>query len=109
MNTSTLPAPAIASHTPGPWTACSGESKSKYNIECNGVYNDCVPVATLKGPDREANARLISASPTILAALARLVKAVEEHRLAGVTISSLDELCDAEDQARAAIAKATAL
>jgi hypothetical protein len=55
---------------------------------------------------REANAKLIAATPALLCALERLALAVAEHRLAGITVSSLDELCEAEDQAREAIAAA---
>lgn len=48
---------------------------------------------------------LLCAAPDLLAALERLANAVTAHRQA-ITIRALDELCDAEDNARDQIAKA---
>ena len=62
-----------ATHTPGPWLPCSGDAGRIINIEVNGPHNDCLPVATLRGPDRKANARLIAAAPELLAALQHLL------------------------------------
>ncbi len=58
-----------ASHTPGPWVPCPGLAGSRFRIETMRVNNDCEPVAECKGPDREANARLIAAAPELLEAL----------------------------------------
>lgn len=98
-----------ATHTPGPW---------RVEQETTGIWGACdpsdnstrgmgYPIAECRttpsgrwasGPDydeAEANARLIAAAPDLLAAL--------EHILAGAL--SLPRF--AEDEARAAIAKAT--
>ena len=56
-------------HTPGPWASCSGLAGQRFRIECKGVHNDSDPVATLTGPDRAANARLIAQAPRLLSAL----------------------------------------
>lgn len=48
-------------YTPGPWFSCPGNAKRHFKIECNGSDNDLEPVATLTGPDREANAQGIAA------------------------------------------------
>ena len=55
-----------AQHTPGPWFSCSGNAKNFYRIEARRG-NDDMAIAELKGPDREANARLIAAAPELLA------------------------------------------
>jgi hypothetical protein len=46
-------------HTTGKWVACSGNNREKFNIETTGTGNDLLPIATLIGCDREANAAFI--------------------------------------------------
>jgi hypothetical protein len=48
-------------HTPGPW-------KNDEDIVDSCEGNDEQPIAVCKGPDAIANARLIAASPDLLAA-----------------------------------------
>jgi hypothetical protein len=101
----------MESHTPGPWEIrrqrewCSEETYAQVwtprGLLCNGV--SCIP-----GEDREANARLIAASPDLLGALVRLATAVAEaiecddpSALGAIVAGPMDD-------ARAAIAKAGA-
>lgn len=88
-----------AAHRPGPWTV--GGNEHGYVRQYGGpaiyaVDGHFMVAETLRGDGREkANARLIAAAPEMLAAL--------KHILAGAL--SLPRF--AEDEARAAIAKAT--
>lgn len=78
--------------TPGPWQACNGNARTICNIECKGTHNDCLPVATLKGPDHEANSKAVSALPECLAALEKIVAAIgwaERHGFA-----KIHDVCD---------------
>jgi len=99
-----------ATHTPGDWIACPGnkDGKRHIRIETRGEENGLEPVATLTGPDREANAALIAAAPDLLAALEALFEhcaMVHKHWGDGC---NRDQAAAAEKAARAAIAKATA-
>ena len=87
-------------HTPGPWVACPGNARQVYKIETNarGNQNDGYEIAALRGPDKDANARLIAAAPDLLAALDYLVRARDKGW-------KIDET--GWDHARAAIARAT--
>jgi hypothetical protein len=66
-------------HTPGTWTACPGRARERYNIETTSTGNDCEPIATLIGPDREANAKLVAAAPELLAALKKWDKFMRDN------------------------------
>lgn len=95
-------------HTPGPWDVEIDERIDErglyyvagYNIHSRedgavvGIEGICC------GPRDEANARLIAAAPELLAACAGLLDAL---RTSGVSNGAIRF---AEDQARAAIAKA---
>lgn len=63
-------------HTAGPWQYCPGNAKQIYKIESKGAGNDCYEIATLRGPDRRANAELIAAAPTLLSACERVRRAI---------------------------------
>lgn len=67
-----------AGHTPGPWSPCPGLAGYRFRIETMRSNNDCEPIAECKGPDREANARLIAAAPELLAALEEARDALRE-------------------------------
>lgn len=54
--------------TTGRWIPCHGAGGT-VNIETSSLGNDLLPIATLRGPDREANAQLIAAAPDMLEAL----------------------------------------
>lgn len=61
----------MSSHTPGPWRVTSKFEvgpTSREDDQSNGMV---VPVADVYGPNREADARLMAASPALLAALKR--------------------------------------
>lgn len=111
-----MSAPALAAHTPGPWIV------DDRHVHCTGghltyprgvepetdvivaVDTDSHARGLLNETDK-CNLRLIASAPDLLAALERLANAVTAHRQA-ITIRALDELCDAEDNARDQIAKA---
>lgn len=86
-------------HTPGPWQMSRhgnlvGSNGATVVVWGSGLTN------AHRGPEAEANARLISAAPALLEALTRLLRTAE------------DELYDAEHapgvrDARAAILQAT--
>lgn len=82
----------MSNYTPGPWAAdanfVAAPSADQFIVMCRGA-------------DGEANARLISAAPELLAALRALADAVEHYTNA--TPEDWPELA----AARAAIAKAT--
>jgi hypothetical protein len=95
-------APAKAAHTPGPWAsdgvtvfADLGDGLNACDVAV--MINDGVLPLSIK----QANARLIAAAPAMLEALRELVGLFQGH------MSSKDELTDALNAARAAIAAAT--
>ena len=62
--------------TPGPWTCLKRDgSVSKY-VEGNGFT--IAEVSPTNSPEADANARLIAASPDLLAVLIRLIEAMED-------------------------------
>lgn len=70
VKTNTLKAlPVVTNYTAPPWIMCSAEGGKKMAIETRNLGNDCLPVATLRGPDRFANARLIASAPELLSVL----------------------------------------
>lgn len=100
-------------HTPGPWEARCIESQEWAIDAPNGDptigYSSWTALASVYGSNdfrregeavAEANARLIAAAPELLAACAGLLDAL---RTSGVSNGAIRF---AEDQARAAIAKA---
>ena len=80
-------------HTPGPWTMRAKDSG--YSITGNGVSVARIDRTSATGPEQAANARLITASPDLLAALRAYLSDDPETDNARDTI------------ARAAVAKAT--
>jgi hypothetical protein len=88
-------------HTPGPWAV--SDNHGKRYIEPVG---DNEPVAQItKGPNSEANARLIAAAPELLEALVVMCREFE---------LKIPDHCNADwyeefNAARAAIAKATGI
>ena len=93
-------------HTPGPWVACPGNARQVYKIETNarGNQNDGYEIAALRGPDKDANARLIAAAPELYAALESLTQYVDSYRYNSAWAGRPHAIMDA---ARAAIARAT--
>ena len=110
----------MSKHTPGPWTVHNGTDVfgphggdsgdgAKANDNDGWQVADCAVGLTayagqyveLGSEVRKANARLIAAAPELLEALKEFVEVV---RNAGV--EWCDGVLDAQDRARAAIAKA---
>jgi hypothetical protein len=85
-------------HTPGPWRTVGGtEVRAGVAVICDTAEH-CV----LRGaPRAAADARLIAAAPCLLAALQRIARAADRLPID----SPLDGIID---EARAAIARATA-
>ena len=81
-NCAMKPAPLPPTHTFGKWAACPCHNHKFYRIETNTTGNDCQPVAELRGPDREANAKLIAAAPDLLQAAKEVIAAWERGDLA---------------------------
>lgn len=92
----------MSRHTPGPWSVSSG---LMFGAKVDGTFN---PIGFVYGPSfaersavgvtSQANARLISAAPDLLAALQERFRKTCGHQF--------DCVC-ADDMAVAAIAKAT--
>ena len=85
----------MSGHTPGPWRV---EEYGRY-VVVRGCDGRIVHEIRIKAPDAPANARLIAASPELLAALIRIVDAMDAR--------DGDEIVPGVDAARQAIAKAT--
>jgi hypothetical protein len=97
-----VPATPRPTHTPGPWDVNEPDSKGGVWVDSQ----DGLTVARVGGgvsPVAEAiaNARLIAAAPTMLAACMSALRALEDNLQPG----PMDE--DAKEGLRAAIAKAT--
>lgn len=94
MDVSSVNAGAVPAHTPGPWTYYH----TGWLVYAGKLIADCGRSGELSPDEMRANANLIAAAPDLLAALKRLLSATEQN---------LGDIHDAEEQARAAIAKAT--
>lgn len=96
-------------HTPGPWTPCKCNGGEKYNIECKGQGNDLLPIATLRGCDNEANARLAAAAPELLEALGEAFASLNDLFDSGTVAPGyiMERAIAAHGKTSAAIAKAT--
>lgn len=120
MKTASQPADRTASptaqHTPGPWTK-SNVITGDYAIRADlGQYNYLIARmpseagSTEERAEREANARLIAATPDLLAALEALLPLADAMRdVLKATHDKADLLAETSprmDQARAAIARA---
>jgi len=69
--------------TQGSWQICRGtdkDGKPILKIETRGEGNDGYELATLRGPDMEANAQLMVTSPKMLEALEYCQKVIEIAR-----------------------------
>jgi len=100
------PAPAQTAHTPGPWRVTEYGGEIAIHAEDNSKIALPEKWYASDRAEAESNARLIAASPCLLAALERLANAVDAH-CRDITTAALIELDDATITARAAIAKAT--
>ncbi len=89
-----------AAYTPGPWAAKPSMLRAVCITSASGPVATTSSASHVSRDTNIANARLIAAAPELLAALNKLVRAID--RLPGS--NSLDGLAD---EARAAIAKAT--
>lgn len=91
--------------TPYPWKVLEIAGSD----DVYGVYADAenaFVALTVSGPNKEANARLISAAPELYEALENVLKAMETDEDAEPQQSWLDNLYRSADVARAALAKA---
>ena len=110
----------MSKHTPGPWAVYVQDDGDRIhavfseNQQGNGgikaiAQEDSIAVPGLNHPDREANARLISAAPDLLAALVEMVaqdgEAIKDAKAFGNPFPP--EMLATYNAARAAIAKAT--
>lgn len=109
--TTTTPAPkpdaqpVTAAHTPGPWRLGDAGKTifgPKTDQPAPAIIAEAVASTRVSAEERRANARLIASAPALLANLQRLADAVAAHR-ESLTIAALNELCEAEDDARAAL------
>lgn len=94
----------MSGHTPGPWTV-----REARGLLLGGSESADLP---LHDPEREANARLIAASPDLLAALVEAAPLLEELIEEGGGDDHSVGLCDCRDRAtlaamKDAISKAT--
>jgi hypothetical protein len=91
-------------HTPGPWMASQAFFFGHDSLQITGTNGDTSPFLCRlidDTPDYAANARLIAAAPTMLAACMSALRALEDNLQPG----PMDE--DAKEGLRAAIARAT--
>lgn len=88
----------MSGHTPGPWTVYP--DNGYFNI---GAGKDDCDVVSSEGISDEANARLIAASPCLLAALKALMKSIHYD---SCEESDTEENWTEYQAAQAAIAKA---
>ena len=66
----------IRTHTPGPWKYALDEKVQVIHVYSeDGRLNAGREIATVRGPDRRNNARLIAAAPELLAVCRALVDA----------------------------------
>lgn len=104
-----------ATHTPGPWTADTLDEIDRRVAKRNGVLSINVHLGpesededvmdehcVVRGVNAEANAKLISAAPELLAAC-ELALTAYEHLSHGMVVSGLPELMA---RTREAVAKA---
>ena len=89
-------------HTPGPWALHDEVAGVVYGPDGHQVCT--TPRTTRREVERAANARLIAAAPEMLAALLKLVEAVDPA-VGGLTLE--DWATEPVADARAAIARAT--
>ena len=89
-------------HTPGPWALHDEVAGVIYGPDGHQVCT--TPRTTRREVERAANARLIAAAPEMLAALLKLVEAVDPA-VGGLTLE--DWATEPVADARAAIARAT--
>jgi hypothetical protein len=100
-------------HTPGEWMVFTSEDEWGCDTFVGTLTDTLFDVRPWKGPSwQEANARLISAAPELLAALKCLSQTMAGMLVAGDVIRNLsalglDSLWGEVNTARAAIAKAT--
>lgn len=100
----TRPRKAPAAASPGPWTYEPDDGSLPIVIDANGYQVARVPIRSADGKttgETDANGRLISAGPDLLAALERLVK------VAAADVAPGEHCYDEILAARAAIRKAT--
>lgn len=107
----------MKNHSPGPWsvsfysgepcTAPPGRRKDEWHIDPakNDNSNGASIIASVHGPNMEANAKLVAAAPDLLAALSDMLWPVS-----GMSTAELARLSEKEQtrikNARAAITKA---
>jgi hypothetical protein len=97
-------------HTQGPWKRGHHAHYNQIQIYTTHFYH---PLAEVKGDDMQANARLIAAAPDLLEALKNYLAISSDWFVAiseryGVLSTEIDKYQQMRDEARAAIAKATA-
>jgi hypothetical protein len=100
----------MTKHTPGPWT--QPETKRTHNrwfVEGGGrlVAAASGPQFAIPADEADANARLIASAPELLAAVNRLLNTMNHVYVSQPTHEDLPAWAEAQQQARAAIAKAT--
>ena len=96
------PPPLTSQGTPGPWTVTENRNLPHRPLEVLGRAGGCCVASGLgDGPEAAANARLIAASPCLLAALAMFLDRIDHNN---VPVPAY--FAHAVDTARAAIAKA---
>ena len=88
-------------HTPGPWSVSKG---SAYYVCCDGSW--IASAMGIRGPEGEANARLIAAAPELLAALEAFVDGFDPDKEYDATDTAYVVFGEKAKLARAAIAKA---
>ena len=104
-------------HTPGPWVIEYLDWAQKgyvfISAEDHGALAQVVwlmeddELMGRNSPENEANAHLIAAAPELLEALQSFAKVMDESCDYPDTSGELQRLCEAANEARAAIAKAT--
>ena len=95
-------------HTPGPWQI---NNFDPFQVcDADGEARGCAAIAVMHGTAKEkrANARLIAAAPELLAALECLLGDIEQDMLTDRGAHRMVKSGKRVEQARAAIAKATA-
>lgn len=105
-----------AGHTKGPWTVgyypwADGSQRNRTQVEAfcreGEMAGNRTLCALIDSENREADARLIAAAPCMLEALRRAEAAIKYAVAAANSEADYVRLCEIQDAARAAIARAT--